>query len=99
MILGRNPGYLNWDDADDRDRHSSRACAHFSEDTYLARLTALAETLLSSHKPLGINLSHDVIDYFKNLSDEASVPYQTLIDLYLRDCVKNKKKLKLDWAT
>ncbi len=49
-------------------------------------------------KAVGINLSHEVIDYFKKLSDEAGVPYQTLIDLYLKDCVKNKKKLKLNWT-
>lgn len=52
----------------------------------------------SKKKAIGINLSHEVIEYFKKLSEEAGVPYQTLIDLYLRDCVKNKKKLKLDWA-
>ena len=49
-------------------------------------------------KAVGINLSHEVIDYFKKLSDENSIPYQTLIDLYLQDCVKNKKKPNLDWA-
>lgn len=49
-------------------------------------------------KAIGINLSADVIDYFKNLSEEVGMPYQTLIDLYLKDCVKNKKKLKLNWA-
>lgn len=53
----------------------------------------------SKKKAVGINLSHEVIDYFKNHSAEVGVPYQTLIDLYLRDCVKNKRKLKLDWAS
>ena len=47
---------------------------------------------------MGINLSAEVIDYFKNLSKEVGIPYQALIDLYLRDCVKNKTKLKFDWA-
>lgn len=42
---------------------------------------------------VGINLSSSVIDYFKNLSEGVGVPYQKLIDLYLLDCVKNKKKL------
>ncbi len=49
-------------------------------------------------KAIGINLSHEVIDYFKKLADDAGLPYQTLIDLYLKDCVRRKKKLKLDWA-
>jgi len=52
----------------------------------------------SKKKAVEINLSQEVIDYFKKLSEKAGVPYQTLIDLYLRDCVKHKKKLKLDWA-
>ena len=43
-------------------------------------------------------LSHEVIDYFKNLSIECGVPYQTLIDLYLLDCARSKKKLKIHWA-
>ena len=49
-------------------------------------------------KAIGINLSADVIDYFKNLSESTGLPYQTLIDLYLRDCGKTKRKIKFDWA-
>lgn len=49
-------------------------------------------------KSVGINLSHEVIDYFKKLAEDSGVPYQKLIDLYLLDCVKNKKKLTLKWA-
>jgi len=52
----------------------------------------------SKKKAVGINLSSDVIDYFKKLSDESGLPYQTLIDLYLKDCVKSKRKIKLDWV-
>lgn len=52
----------------------------------------------SKKKAVGINLSADVIDYFKGLSKESGIPYQTLIDLYLRDCMKNKKKPNFDWA-
>ncbi len=49
-------------------------------------------------KAVGINLSPIVIDYFKKLSDELGVSYQKLIDLYLLDCVKNKKKLSMKWT-
>jgi predicted DNA binding CopG/RHH family protein len=52
----------------------------------------------SRKKAIGINLSHEVIDYFKSLATECGVPYQTLIDLYLMDCVRNKKKLKINWV-
>lgn len=43
-------------------------------------------------KNVGINLSHKVIDYFKHLSKETSVPYQQLINFYLLDYVKKQKK-------
>lgn len=48
-------------------------------------------------KAVGINLSPEVIDYFKKLAEESGIPYQKLIDLYLLDCVKHRKKPKLKW--
>lgn len=48
-------------------------------------------------KAVGINLSPQVIDYFKKLAEETSIPYQKLIDLYLLDCVKRRRKPKLNW--
>ena len=50
---------------------------------------------LKGKKGIGINLSHEVIDYFKRLSKETSVPYQQLINFYLLDCVKKQKKLSM----
>ena len=44
-----------------------------------------------------ININESVIDYFKNESMHTGIPYQTLINLYLADCVKEKKKLKINW--
>ena len=44
-----------------------------------------------------ININKSVIDYFKNESMHTGIPYQTLINLYLADCVKEKKKLKMNW--
>lgn len=49
-------------------------------------------------KAVGINLSPTVIDYFKKLADETGLPYQKLIDLYLLDCVRHRRKLSLKWA-
>ncbi|HEX5037723.1 MAG TPA: antitoxin [bacterium] len=49
-------------------------------------------------RAVGINLSPAVIDYFKKMADETGIPYQKLIDLYLLDCVKTRKKLSLNWA-
>ena len=44
-----------------------------------------------------INLSKEVIEYFKNQSSETGIPYQSLINLYLLSCVNEKKKLDLSW--
>ena len=49
-------------------------------------------------KAVGINLSPQVVDYFKELAEETSLPYQKLIDLYLLDCAKKRKKLTLKWV-
>jgi predicted DNA binding CopG/RHH family protein len=48
-------------------------------------------------KQITINLDCDTIDYFKEQSDQSGIPYQTLINLYLADCVLNKKKLHMTW--
>ena len=40
-----------------------------------------------------IRLDHDTIAYFKRLSDETGIGYQTLINLYLRDCATRRKTL------
>ncbi|HPI41193.1 MAG TPA: BrnA antitoxin family protein [Pseudobdellovibrionaceae bacterium] len=63
-----------------------------------SKMKAKKNPYASKKKAVGINLSADVIDYFKGLSKESGIPYQTLIDLYLRDCMKNKKKPNFDWA-
>ena len=48
-------------------------------------------------KPVTIRLSEDVISYFKEMAEESGVPYQSLINLYLRDCAKNDRKLDIQW--
>jgi predicted DNA binding CopG/RHH family protein len=49
-------------------------------------------------KPITIRLDKDTIDYFKLLSSQIGMPYQNLINLYLRDCAMHHKKLNLNWA-
>ena len=41
-----------------------------------------------------ININKDVLDYFKDMSERTGVPYQTIINLYLIDCMNNKRELK-----
>ena len=48
-------------------------------------------------KQITINIDSDTIDYFKNQSDRSGIPYQTLINLYLSDCVANNRQLQLNW--
>lgn len=42
-------------------------------------------------KQITINLNEEVLEYFKDMAEKCGIPYQTLINLYLLDCVKNKK--------
>ena len=44
-----------------------------------------------------IRLDGPTVDYFKELAEETGIPYQTLINLYLRDCAESKKELNLEW--
>ena len=44
-----------------------------------------------------INISLEAIAYFKEQSQKTGIPYQTLINLYLTDCAKRKKKLGVSW--
>jgi len=50
-------------------------------------------------KSVTMRLSEDVIGYFKKMADEAGVPYQSLINLYLRDCIANHRKIDISWRT
>ena len=48
-------------------------------------------------KPVTMRLGEDVISYFKDMAEESGVPYQSLINLYLRDCVATHKKIDMTW--
>ena len=49
-------------------------------------------------KPVALRLSEDVIVYFKTMAEENGIPYQSLINLYLRDSAAERRKLDLSWA-
>jgi uncharacterized protein (DUF4415 family) len=49
-------------------------------------------------KQLTIRMGVDIIDYFKQMASETGVPYQNLINLYLRDCVRSHRKLQIKWS-
>jgi uncharacterized protein (DUF4415 family) len=48
-------------------------------------------------KQVTIRLDEDTIAYFKHLAEEKDLPYQSLINLYLRDCAQSHKDLKMEW--
>ena len=48
-------------------------------------------------KQITIRLDEDSIAYFKTVSEEVGIPYQSLINLYLRDCASKNRKLDLEW--
>ena len=48
-------------------------------------------------KSVTIRLSEDVIEYFKEMAEESGVPYQSLINLYLRDCANHNRKVDIQW--
>lgn len=48
-------------------------------------------------KPVTMRLSEEVVTYFKDMALEAGVPYQSLINLYLRDCVIQHRKVNIGW--
>jgi len=50
-------------------------------------------------KAISIRLDEPTIEYFKEMATETGIPYQNLINLYLRDCAENHKKLKIKWAS
>ena len=58
------------------------------KNTYEAQLT----------KQITIRLDEESIGYFKAISQDAGIPYQSLINLYLRACAANQRKLNLNWS-
>ena len=48
-------------------------------------------------KPVTIRLGADVVEYFKAMAQDMEVPYQNLINLYLRDCVQSHRRIQ--WAS
>jgi uncharacterized protein (DUF4415 family) len=50
-------------------------------------------------KQVTIRLDEATIAYFKSLSEDTGVPYQTLINLYLRDCAASRRRLSMKWKS
>ena len=48
-------------------------------------------------KQISIKIDPEVIEYFKMEARSTGIPYQTLINMYLKDCADKKKKLNIEW--
>ena len=48
-------------------------------------------------KQITIRLDEESIAYFKTISEDVGIPYQSHINLYLRDCAASHRKLNLNW--
>ena len=53
------------------------------------------KTAKEKRKPVTLRMDTEVIEYFKQLSEKTGIPYQNLINLYLLDCVKNKREVSI----
>ena len=50
-------------------------------------------------KQITIRMDENIVTYFKRLSKQIGIPYQNLINMYLRDCVEEGRKPKMKWAS
>ena len=49
-------------------------------------------------KQITIRLDDDTISYFKNMAESKGLPYQSLINLYLRDCAASHREIEVSWS-
>ena len=49
-------------------------------------------------KQITIRLDENTISYFKSMAEDKGIPYQSLINMYLRDCASEHRELKTKWA-
>lgn len=50
-------------------------------------------------KQITLRLDPEVITYFKEQSASVGIPYQTLINLYLQDCTRNRRRPRINWSS
>jgi len=67
------------------------------EDEYdFSKMKEVKKKFSPTKVPVGINLHPEAIDYFKQMSIKTGIGYQQLINLYLLDCAKKKRKLEFE---
>jgi hypothetical protein len=81
-----------------RDPFHPATAIYMKKEYDFSKMKELKNPKAAKKQAVGINLSPDVVDYSKGLADETGLPYEKLIDLYLPDCAKNRKKLRMKWV-
>jgi uncharacterized protein len=81
-----------------RGKRPGKRSGSMKKEYEFSKLKELKNPYAGKKKAVGINLSPAVVDYFKGLAEETGLPYQKLIDLYLLDCAKKRKKLTMRWV-
>ncbi len=69
--------------------------AHYDFSKIKARKNPYTKMLKQS---VTIRLDRDTVEYFKSLAVKTRLPYQRLINLYLRECAVHRKELSVRWA-
>jgi predicted DNA binding CopG/RHH family protein len=48
-------------------------------------------------KQISIRIERETVEYFKKLASEIDIPYQNLMNMYLRECAQNNFKPNIHW--
>lgn len=64
-----------------------------------AKRNPFAKKLRRQRRSVTIRLDGATVEHFKSMSKETGIPYQTLINLYLRECAATGRRLGLSWET
>ena len=89
LYRGRFSGSVGIDKADD--------LSFLNPDIYVGQNARRNPYVKKEKQQITIDIDCDVIDYFKVQSSTSGIPYQTLINLYLSDCVTKKRELQMTW--
>ena len=68
--------------------------AHYDFSKMKARRNPYAKLLKQA---VTIRLDRETVEYFKALAAKTGLPYQSLINLYLRECAAGQKELSMKW--
>jgi uncharacterized protein (DUF4415 family) len=63
----------------------------------LAKMKSRKNPFAAQLKQQSIYIEEDVMDYFKKIATESGISYQNLINLYLRDCMKQQRKPEISF--